>query len=108
MAMEPPKVLLEPAMSAAAEPPARKRQKLTKVRGNLAHMCTDFVKTGACGFGDTCRFAHCQSELKPSMRRPELPAARKQLAQRCDLTEQTVGAVQCCALTVFFSWEQGG
>jgi hypothetical protein len=61
---------------------ARKRQKHQNTRGNLSHMCTDFVNNGSCRFGDGCRFAHSQSELKPSMRSAEIPAARKQLEQR--------------------------
>lgn len=61
---------------------ARKRQKRGETRGNLAQMCNDFVNTGLCPFGHTCRFAHSQSELKPSMRSAEVPAARKRLQQR--------------------------
>lgn len=74
--------------------PARKRRKCPphqKLRGNLAHMCTEFLKNGSCRFGDGCRFAHSQSELKPSMRSAEVPAARKQLKQR--LTERRATAI---------------
>ena len=74
----------EAATSSTLEPPAqkKKRQKQPKTRGSLKHMCHDFVKKGSCRYGDKCTFAHSQAELKPSMRSPEIPAARKLLLQR--------------------------
>eukprot|EP01043_Picozoa_sp_COSAG02_P051956 COSAG02_NODE_5533_length_4250_cov_2.274633_4_plen_281_part_00 len=80
----------EQSAKATTVEPARKRQKHQKPRGNLAHMCSDFVRNGSCRFGDGCRFAHSQSELKPSMRSAEVPAAREQLKQR--LAERQITA----------------
>lgn len=81
----------------ADEQRARKRQKKSKARGNLQHMCTDFKKAGFCRFGDTCRFAHSQAELKPSMRSLVVPAARQLLQQRVAERQAAAAAAAAAA-----------